>query len=339
MIYERAIETLLSGNHLEVPAAEAVFRELGTGRAPQEFGKRFLLLMGKKGISADEIFGAVLAFRRLAVDFRRPKFEMEPMDNCGTGGDNRNTFNISTAASFVIAASGIPVAKHGNRGVSSGCGSADLLQALGINIEAPTAQMLYALQRAKIGYFHAPLYHRAMRRVLGLRKELGVKTIFNVIGPLLNPLCVTYQLIGVFDRNLLHPMAETLRRLKTSQAILVHGRDGLDEVSTTAKTDVVMLDGRHIRATVFNPGQLGIKKVTLSALKGGSAADRAADLLSVFSGRGRRALRDAILLNAAFGIWAYDRRTGLRVSYDRARHALNSGAALVTLDTMRELTR
>ena len=329
-------EKILEGKNLSAKEAGMFFTELGRGMvAPQDM-MRTLFLLNKKGVTTFELLGAARAFRNLAKPIKN--LRMEAIDNCGTGGDGKDTFNISTAASFVIAACGVPVAKHGNRGVSSKFGSADLLQALGINIEASPGVMLRALEKTNFGYFHAPLYHAAMRSAIPFRKAVRSKTIFNILGPLLNPLGVKRQLIGTFSRQLLFTMAEVLKMLGTERATLVHGMDGTDEVSISGPTEIVRLKKGLIHRQLFHPNQLGIKLVKLGRLRGGSQKDRVRDLHALFEGRGRPALEQAVALNAAFGIQLCKENYALKECFAMATQAMKNGAALNVVRKVREIT-
>lgn len=338
MKLESHIEDVLAGKNLGSAGAQRLFLTFGRGEFSSNEIMRFLLLLNKKGITADELLGAVRAFRKLARPIVHTTRTARMIDNCGTGGDGKDTFNISTAAAFVIAACGIPVAKHGNRGVSSKCGSADLFQALGINIEVSSLKMIEALRKTNLGYFHAPLYHTAMRNVAPFRKAVRTKTIFNVLGPLLNPMHVKRQMIGVFDARLLLPMAAVLRKLGSTHAVLVHGLDGTDEISVSGTTEIVRLADGRITTEQFHPQILGLRSFPLSALHGGTANQRARDVVALFRGKGRPALKQAVALNAAFGIQIGRERCSLRDAYKLATNAMENGNALRVVKKLRQIT-
>ncbi len=338
MILESYIEDILAGKNLDSHATQRLFLALGRGELSLGESMRILLLLNKKGITTDELLGAVLAFRKLAKPVIHTARIARAMDNCGTGGDGKDTFNISTAAAFVIAACGIPVAKHGNRGVSSKCGSADLFQALGINIEVSSSKMVHALHKTNLGYFHAPLYHAAMRSAAPFRKAIRTKTIFNVLGPLLSPMRVKRQMIGAFDAALLLPMATVLRKLGSKHAVVVHGLDGTDEISISGTTEIVRLADGHLTKEQFHPQILGLRSFPLSTLHGGTPNQRARDVFTMFSGKGRPALRQAVALNAAFGIQIGKDGCSLRDAYKLATAAMDNGSALRVIKKLREIT-
>ncbi|MBI4431368.1 MAG: anthranilate phosphoribosyltransferase [Candidatus Omnitrophica bacterium] len=338
MTFEKEIEALFKGQDLPARRVEELFQKVGKGFSSISLrdANRVFFLFNRKGVTTDELYGAVMALRKLAKSVSAG-IVPNAIDNCGTGGDGTDSFNISTGAAFVIAAAGVPVAKHGNRGVSSKCGSADLLRALGINIEASQFRMLLALKKANLGYFHAPLYHLAMKNVAPFRKSVRTKTIFNILGPLLNPLKVKKQLIGVFDKRLLNPMGEVLRRLKVDEAYVAHGRDGLDEISVTGATDLLHLRGKILRWEAFHPSRLGVPIFPLEALRGGSPAERARDLTAVFSGKGRQVLKHAIAVNAAFGI-KLGRGCSLSEGYKAALDVIENGGALSVVRMLRDIS-
>lgn len=330
-------EKVLSGKNLTIKEAEIFFMKLGRGAVASNEAARTLFLLNRKGVTTEEVFGAVCAFRRLGRQLE--KYRADTIDNCGTGGDGKDTFNISTAASFVIAACGVPVAKHGNRGVSSKYGSADLLQALGINIEAPFSVMMRALKETNFGYFHAPIYNSAMRNVSPFRKLVRSKTLFNMLGPLLNPLRVKRQLIGTFSSDSLSIMAETLKKLGVHRATLVRGMDGTDEVSVSGPTAVLRLKDKVIQRSVFHPRQLGIDLFALDNLRGGDQTKRAHELEALFRGQGKPALRQSIALNAAFGIQLGKDEISLRECFTMALRAMKNGEAMNVVQSVRKIAR
>lgn len=337
MDYSHFVDRILRGESLSIKEAETFFMKLGRGAVGPNEATRILFLLNRKGVTSEEVLGAALAFRRLGHRVRNSR--ADTIDNCGTGGDGKDTFNISTAASFVIAACGVPVAKHGNRGVSSKYGSADLLQALGINIEAPTSVMMQSLKKTNFGYFHAPIYNKAMRNVGPFRRSVRSKTLFNMLGPLLNPLRVKRQLIGTFSSDSLAIMAETLKKLDVQRATLVRGMDGTDEVSISGPTTVLRLKNKAIQSSVFHPKQIGISLYALSSLRGGDQKKRVRDLEALFTGKGRPALRQAVALNAAFGIQLSKNEVSLRECFAMALRAMKNGEAMNVVQRVREITR
>lgn len=303
------------------------------GRAtPAQIGA-FLMGLKLKGETVPEILGAVRALRARAHMVDSPD---GTIDVCGTGGDGQNTFNISTAVAFVVAACGVPVAKHGNRAVSSRTGSSDVLTALGLKIDDTPNFGERGLRELNLGFFYAPTHHPILKQVAGVRQELGMRTIFNLLGPLANPARAKRQLIGVYARDWLQPMAEALRGLGSTQAWLVHGRDGLDEITTTALTDVVQLKDGHITAFTVNPAEYGLPYARPTDLRGGDLEDNAKALRAVLAGH-KGAYRDIVALNAAAALVVAGRAADLRQGLAMATQAIDSGEAAQILDHMKGL--
>jgi anthranilate phosphoribosyltransferase len=257
-------------------------------------------------------------------------------DTCGTGGDGKHTFNISTTAAFVIAAQGVPVAKHGNRAASSKSGSADVLMALGANLDLTPEQVARCVQEVNIGFLYAINHHPAMRYAIGPRRELGQRTIFNVLGPLTNPAGASHQLIGVYDPDLTEPLAHVLGALGSKAAYVVHGADGLDELSTTGPNRVSHLLNGSVSTFQLNPESLGLSKASLDDLQGGKPEDNALITRAILSGADQGPRRDIVLLNAAgaLALESNDWSTALK----QATTAIDGGAALRTLDAWIEMT-
>ncbi len=305
--------------------AERAFDILFEGEAtPAQMGG-FLMVLRTRGESVDEYAAAAAVMRAKCLKVRAPE---GAMDIVGTGGDGKGTLNISTATAFVVAAAGVPVAKHGNRNLSSKSGAADALGALGINVMVGPAEVEAALARTGIGFMMAPMHHPAMRHVGPVRTELGTRTMFNILGPLTNPAGVKRQLTGAFTHELLRPMAEVLRTLGSEAAWLVHGGDGTDELSIAAESLVVALEGDAIREFSLHPEEAGLPLHPFEELLGGEAADNAAELRAVLTGGGRTAYRDAILLNSAAALVVAGRAADLPEGVERAREAIASGAAM-----------
>lgn len=285
----------------------------------------YLIALRMKGEAVDEIAGSAEAMRAKALTIEAPG----PMvvDTCGTGGDARNTFNISTTAAFVVAACGVTVAKHGNRSISSKSGSADVLKALGVNIDADASTVQVCLRKAGIGFLFAPRHHGAMRHALGPRKELGIRTIFNLLGPLTNPAGAPYQVVGVYDRVWTRPLARVLRQLGASRAMVVHGEDGLDEITNTAVTQVAELkEDQVVESYPLSPEQFGMPRASLDDLRGGDAATNAAITREILAGvEGPR--RDVILLNAGAALYVCGAASDLQVGVDMAAQAIDNGEA------------
>jgi anthranilate phosphoribosyltransferase len=304
--------------------AEAAFAILFEGDAtPAQMGG-FLMTLRTRGETVDEYAAAAAVMRARCLKVRAPD---GAIDIVGTGGDGRGTLNISTAAAFVVAGAGVPVAKHGNRNLSSKSGAADVLAGLGIDVMVGPERVERALAEAGIGFMMAPMHHPAMRHVGPIRAELGTRTIFNILGPLTNPAGVKRQLTGAFLPDLLEPMAEVLRALGSERAWLVHGGDGTDELSIAAPSRVVALEGGELRRFELHPEDAGLPVHPFDELLGGDGAQNAAELRALLAGSGRPAYRDAVLLNAAAALVIAGRAADLREGVARARESLRSGAA------------
>lgn len=313
--------------------AEAAFDILFEGEAtPAQMGG-FLMVLRTRGETIDEYAAAAAVMRARCLKVRAPE---GAIDIVGTGGDGKGTLNISTAAAFVVAGAGVPVAKHGNRNLSSKSGAADALTALGINVMVGPEAVEAALAATGIGFMMAPVHHPAMRHVGPVRAELGTRTVFNILGPLTNPAGVKRQLSGAFAPELLRPMAEVLRALGSERAWLVHGGDGTDELSISAESRVVALQDGTIREFVLHPDEAGLPLHPFEQLLGGEAAENAAELRAVLSGGGRPAYRDAILLNAAAALVVAGRAGDLVAGVAQAREAIASGAASAKVTALAE---
>ena len=263
--------------------------------------------------------------------------ETNLLDTCGTGGDRKGTFNISTAVAFVVAGAGVSVAKHGNHGVSSSSGSADVLKALGVKIDLAPQAVADGIDEAHIGFLYAPVFHPAMKYAGKPRRELGFRTVFNVLGPLTNPLSAQLQLLGVYERSLTQKLAEALVQLNIRRAMVVHGLDGLDEISTTAPTQVSeVIDGK-IRSYLLNASDYDIPAATLADICGGSPADNALIINDILHGL-EGARRDLVLLNAAAALTVAEKAENIREGLNLAANSIDSGAALDTLEQLRRLT-
>ena len=304
--------------------AEEAFSILFAGDAtPAQMGG-FLMTLRTRGETVDEYAAAAAVMRSRCVRVSAPE---GAMDIVGTGGDGKGTLNISTATACVVAGAGVPVAKHGNRNLSSKSGAADALGALGINVMVGAPEVERALAETGIGFMMAPMHHPAMRHVGPVRAELGTRTIFNILGPLTNPAGVKRQLTGTFSADLVRPMAEVLRALGSEKAWLVHGGDGTDELSIAEPSIVVALEGGALREFTLHPEDAGLPVHPFEDLLGGDPAQNAAEMKAVLSGAGRPAYRDAVLLNAAAALMVADRAGDLKEGVTIARESLNSGAA------------
>jgi anthranilate phosphoribosyltransferase len=327
---QQAIHHLFGRQDLTIEQADAAMTEIMQGEAtPAQIGA-FLAALRLKGETVAEITGCARAMKRSALPVRPAIGDAMLMDTCGTGGDGTHTFNISTIAAFVVAGHGIKVAKHGNRSVSSKCGSADVLMALGANIQLTPEQAAACIEGVGIAFLFAPVYHPAMKHAIGPRRELAARTIFNILGPLTNPANATNQVIGVYDPNLTETMAHVLNQMGSRAAFVVHGADGLDELSITGVNRVSHLDGGKVQTFDLDPQELGIPRATVADLAGGDANENAAIVRGILSGELRGPKRDAVILNAgaALSTECGDWNAGL----DEARASIDSGAALRTLD-------
>jgi len=325
---KESIAKLIDGSSLSEEEAAAVMDEIMSGEAtPAQFGA-FVTALRLKGETVDEIAGMARVMRQKAL---RVTVAGPLLDTCGTGGDHQGTFNVSTAAAFVCAGAGLRVAKHGNRAMTSRCGSADVLEALGARIDLTPQQVAECLERTGIGFMFAPAFHPAMKFAAGPRREIGVRTVFNILGPLTNPAGATAQVLGVAEPALAEKMAQVLGRLGCEHALVVHGEDGFDEVSVSAPTQVFELAGGELRCYRVEPSELGLAPAAAQDVRGGSPEENAAALRRVLSGE-RGALRDFTLLNAAAGLVAGDRATSVSEGIALAAEGIDSGAAREALE-------
>jgi anthranilate phosphoribosyltransferase len=338
---EQAIRTALGhlargGSLTEDQAMEAMAVVMEEGLS-HTLMAAFLMGLRGKGETVDEIVGCARAIRARSAPF--PGARPGLVDTCGTGGDGAGTFNISTTAAFMVAGAGVEVAKHGNRAVSSATGSADMLEALGMEVTMDGREASEALDTAGITFLFAPVFHAAMRHAAPVRRELGVRTIFNLLGPLCNPAGASAQVVGVFDGELVRPVAEALARLGARRAMVVHGADGLDELTVTGPSKVAEWNGATIEEWTVHPEELGLSLRKGAELRGGDAAANAAIARDVLSKApsaqtNPEAARDVVLLNAAAGLVVAERAGDLREGLELARAAVASGAALDRLETL-----
>lgn len=323
-----------NGEQLSEDQAERAFEIIMSGAASDAQIGAFLMGLRLRGESVTEITAAARIMRAKAVAVEAPA---EAIDIVGTGGDGKGTFNISTAAALVAAGCGVIVAKHGNRAQSSKSGSADVLCALGVNIEADTATIEKAMSEAGIGFMMAPRHHSAMRHVAAARKELGTRTIFNLLGPLANPARVRRQFTGVFARHWIEPMAEVLARLGVERAWVVHGSDGIDEMTTTGVTYVAELDRNSISTFEVCPQDAGLPRACEEDLKGGDAEDNARSMRAILAGE-RGPLRDIVLLNCAASLVVAERAANLEDGVRQAAAAIDRGKAKAALERLVAVT-
>ncbi len=329
------IQQLIDGQDLDRGAARGTMDQIMSGGATDAQIGAFLIALRCKGETVDEIAGFAEAMREKATPIGGGR---EPMiDTCGTGGDGSGTFNISTAVAFVAAGAGLCVAKHGNRAMSSKCGSADVLAALGVDVEASAEKVATCLDEVGIGFLFAPKLHGAMKHAIGPRKEIGTRTVFNILGPLTNPAGARRQLIGVFAAELTERMAAVLRALGSERALVVHGSDGLDELTLTGPSQVTELRDGELETYEVAPGDFGYDVVDGSALVGGDAAENARILTDVLKGIAG-APRDVVVMNAAAAIVAGGLADRLQDGAARAEAAIESGKALAALENLKRVS-
>jgi anthranilate phosphoribosyltransferase len=324
------LQQLLDHQSLSVAQATALMQGWLTEAIPPAVSGAILVALQAKGIDAAELVGMAQVLQNQAMASplavaEEPRLPL--IDTCGTGGDGAATFNISTAVAFVAAAAGIPVAKHGNRSASSRVGSADVLEALGINLAAPPDQIHAAVAAVGITFLFAPGWHPALKSVATLRRQLKVRTVFNLLGPLVNPLRPTGQVIGVFDARLLGTIATALNQLGTRRAIILHGRERLDEAGLGDLTDIAVLTDRKVQLTTLDPLPLGLTPAPLSALQGGDVPTNADILQAVLQGKGTPAQQDVVALNAALALNVGEKTTSYAEGVRLAQDILKSGAA------------
>jgi anthranilate phosphoribosyltransferase len=332
---QAALAELLEGRQLSRDQAREVMDEIMRGEATQAQIGGFLVALRLKGETADEIAGCAEAMRDHVLPVRPQRDDL--VDTAGTGGDGASTINISTAAAIVAAAAGAGVAKHGNRAVSSASGSADVLEALGFQLEQAPERIAQSIDELGFGFMFAPAHHPAMRHAAPVRRELATRTVFNVLGPLTNPAGARAQVIGVYSPSLVRTLAEVLAQLGARRAFVVHGAHGIDELSPSGPNDVCEVVDGELRERVIDPIDLGIQRCDPAELRGGSPAENADAIREVFAGAdgGRR---DAILLNAAGAIAASGHAEDLREGLELARLAIDSGAAAERVDELARFT-
>lgn len=327
------LRRVIDGERLSRQEMENFIGDLMDGRVSEALQAALLVALAMRGEAVEEIAGAAAAMRERAE--RVPHHTPNVVDTCGTGGDGRGTFNISTAAALVAAAAGVPIAKHGNRSVSSRSGSADVLAALGVDVELTPAAAGRAIDEIGIAFLFAPRMHPAMRRVMPVRRALGVRTLFNVLGPLTNPAGARRQLVGVFAARLVPTIAGVLAELGAEHALVVHGEDGMDEITTTASTRVAEVRDGVVDTYQLDPGELGIEPAAPQELAGGSPEENGAALERVVAGE-PGPLLEVTVLNAGAAIWVGGRSPDLPAGIEAAREAVAAGAARRKLEQLRE---
>jgi anthranilate phosphoribosyltransferase len=346
---KQAIQKVVDHTNLSEQEMEAAMEVIMSGEAtPAQIGS-FITALRLKGETVEEITGAARVMRRKAtrikvdnsaINIDRDEINVDTetvVDTCGTGGDGTNTFNVSTTTAFVVAGCGLRVAKHGNRSVSSLCGSADVIESLGVNLDVPPAVVEKCLNQVGIGFLYAPALHSAMKYAIGPRREIGIRTIFNILGPLTNPAGANVQVLGVYEKELTPILAEVLNKLGTRTAFVVYGEGSLDEISITGKTQVSELKNGQVNTYTIEPEDFDLPRANLNDIRGGDVRENAGIVLSILQGEpGPR--RDMVLLNAAAALVAAGRAADFPDGITRAAEAIDAGRALEKLDRMKAIT-
>lgn len=332
-----AIQKLIERIDLTEAEARSAMEDLMSGQATDAQVAAFLTALRMKGETAAEL----VSFARVMREKAEPFWDGEVLtvlDTCGTGGDRSGTFNISTAAAFVVAGAGVHVAKHGNRSATSLCGSADVMEALGVNIQMPVDVLRGAIKDVGLGFLFAQRFHRSMKHVMPARTQLKVRTVFNVIGPLANPALPRFQVVGVSSPDVMELVAQALVGLQVSRALVVHSEDGLDEISISRPTQVIEVREGNIRRMVISPESFGVAPADIETLRGGDAQTNAAIVESILRGeRGPR--RDIVLMNAAAALMVSGSASSLAEGFRQASESIDRGMALRTLQVLREISR
>ncbi len=341
------IRKVVEGQHLDRSEAESLMDEIMSGKATDAQIASFLTALRMKCETVDELIGFARIIRAKASPIRLRFTEEESLaaqdrkvlvDTCGTGGDASGTFNISTAAAFVVAGAGIRVAKHGNRSVSSMCGSADVIEALGISLDLTADDIARCIEETGIGFLYAPLLHDAMRYVVHARREMKIRTVFNLLGPICNPAGANAQVLGVYNEELTEIMAQVLCELGTERAFVVHGSDGLDEITVSGESKIAEVRNGEVRTYYVTPEDFGIQRAPIDEILGGDALQNAEIIRDVLSdGSGTR--QDVVLLNAAAGIVAGGKAENMQEGIHLARESIRSGNAMACLKDLAKLTQ
>jgi anthranilate phosphoribosyltransferase len=323
-----SIQKLIEGTNLTYEESHEAMKEIMSGQATNAQIAAFLAALRMKGETVEEITAFAEIMRKCSNKIH-PIIRGRLVDTCGTGGDKIKTFNVSTAAAFVVASAGVTIAKHGNRSVTSQSGSADVLEKLGFNLNMPSEAVQSSIEQAGMGFMFAPIFHPAMKYAIGPRKEIGIRTIFNVLGPLTNPACATAQVLGVYDRKLTEPLAHVLHRLGCEEAMVVHGLDGLDEISTVGKTAIAWLRDGNVKLLETVPRDFGVKHAQIAEIKGTSPDESAKILFKILNGHCATddAKRDMVLVNAAAGVIVGGKADNFGYGMELSRKSLDSGAA------------
>jgi anthranilate phosphoribosyltransferase len=325
------IERVTDGEDLTQSEAREAARLVFEGATEAQIGA-LLAALRAKGETEAEIAGLAEGMRAAARTIHPDRTPL--VDTCGTGGDDHDTINVSTTSAIVVGGAGVPVAKHGNYSVSSSSGSADVLEEVGVNVDAEPDAVERAIERDGIGFMLAPVFHPAMKAVIGPRKELGMRTVFNVLGPLTNPAGASAQVVGVYDPDLVPVMARALARMDVERALVVHGA-GLDEIALHGETTAAEVTDETVREFAVSPADLGLASAPVAAVAGGRPSENAADLRGIVEGEVRGPKRDIVLANAGAAVYVSGEADSLEAGVDRAREAIDSGAAAAKLDDLR----
>lgn len=333
---QTVLSDLLTGKSLSRRRTQRLFELIFRDEISSEKTKTFLLLLAKKGETADELLGCLHALQK--IEGFRTCYIPSLMDTCGTGGDGKHTLNLSTLAAFVIAGAGGKIAKHGNRAISSKCGSSDLMESFGIKLDAPCTTMIQAIKSCGLGYFHAPFYHPVFARMQPLRKSLKRRTILNYLGPLANPMRLDYQLVGVSRKELVPLYAQVLAKLGRKAALVCYSLDGTDEISTTSPTSLAWIRAGKIRHEIIHPKSCGFQKTGLKNKAIHSVEESRVLSEKILSGYEKGTLRDGIIINAAFGLLLCQKARNIHEGTRLARTILDSGQGMRVLKRLKELT-
>jgi len=329
-----AIYRLSKRENLSAELLRESFIEIIEGKASEAQIAGFLMGLSTKGESEEEILNTVKLFRDYAIKIKAPE---GAIDIVGTGGDRSGSFNVSTATSFVVAGAGVPVAKHGNRSASSQCGSIDVLEELGIKVDMTPETAERCLFECGMTVLFAPLYHPAMKRVASVRKELKIRTIFNILGPMLNPAGVKRLLLGIFAKEYMDTIARVLLRLGAEDVMVVHSEEGLDEITVTGKTYIVRAKNGEVKASGISPEEAGLQKASIDEIKGGDKKENARIILDILKGKAGSP-RDTVLINASAAFQVAGRATDFKEGVEIAKESIDSGKAYKKLEELKVLT-
>ncbi len=336
MNIKQAINKVINHQNLGFDDMQAIMQDIMTGQCSDAQIAGFIVALRMKGESVEEICAAAEVMRGLSAKVNVNTEHL--VDTCGTGGDGANTFNISTVSAFVAAAGGARVAKHGNRSVSSKSGSADLLEAAGVKLDLSPQQVATCIDKLNIGFMFAPMHHSAMKHAIGPRKELGVRTLFNLLGPLTNPAAAPNQVLGVFDQQWLQPMVTVLQKLGSRHVLAVHAEDGLDEISIAARTHVTELKDAHISSYTIDPGDFGLESADIKSLAV-TGVEESLEVLNTVLNNEAGPARDIVCLNAGAALYASGVSEDLQAGVQLAKNTIASGAARTRLDELVALTQ